>query len=145
MPHGLCNSSLRLTTPLGLDDDAAPPQREGVSAAMAGVDTKMSPRTAACAPMGDEEEPTSPPRDVLAQVNGDGFQQVPWSQGQLGNNFGSNFASLSTLEGTNTPQARQNSFAVLGASQGSESPTSSHSQPLTGALEQDHGSTPITF
>jgi hypothetical protein len=95
--------------------------------AMAGVDTKMSPRTAAHAPMGDKGKPTSPPRDVLTQVDGDGFQQVPWSRGRLGNNFGTNFASLSTLEGTNTPRTRQNSFAVLGASQGSESPTSSHS------------------
>jgi hypothetical protein len=81
MPPGPGNSSLRLTMPLGFDNDAAPPQREGVSAAMAGVDTKMSPRTATRAPMGDEEEPTSPPRDVLAQVDWDGFQQVPWSLG----------------------------------------------------------------
>jgi hypothetical protein len=87
MPPGPDNSSLRLTMPLGFDDDAAPPQRKGVSAAMAGVDTKMSPRTAARAPMGDKEEPTSPPRDVLAQVDGDSFQQVPWFWGRLGNNF----------------------------------------------------------
>jgi hypothetical protein len=127
MPPGPCDSSLRPPTPFRFDDDAAPPQREGVSAAMAGVATTMSPRTAAHAPMGNEGEPPSPPRDVLAQVDGDGFQQVPWSRGRLGNNFGTNFASLSTLEGTNTPRTRQNSFAVLGASQGSESPTSSHS------------------
>jgi hypothetical protein len=61
MPPGPCNSSLRLTMPLELDDDAAPQQRKGVSAAMAGVDTKMSPRTAARTPMSDKEEPTSPP------------------------------------------------------------------------------------
>jgi hypothetical protein len=145
MPPGPCDSSLRLPTPLGFDEDAAPPQREGVSAVMAGVATTMSPRTAARAPMGDDGEPPSPLQDVLAQVDGDGFQQVPWSRGRLGNNFGTNYSSLSTLEGTNTPRMRQNSFAVLSESQGSKSPTSCHSRPLTGALEQDHGSTPITF
>ncbi len=81
MPPGLCDSSLRLPTPLGFDKDAAPPQRKDVLAAMAGVATTMSPCTAARAPMGDDGEPPSPPRNVLAQVDGDGFQQVPWSRG----------------------------------------------------------------